>query len=140
MSESDTLAQRALPVVLRYGLGLLSVAVALIFTLLVHPDVLVSPVFLLAIIVSAWFGGIGPGLIAALLSTTAIAYFFLPPFYSLRFDLSHVPHLLIFFVSALLISSWGAVRRRSEVLLRRSRDEMEVKIQERTSDLSTSDQ
>ena len=140
MSESDTLAQRALHVALRYGLGVLSVAVALVIALLVRPDVFVSPVFFLAIIVSAWFGGIGPGLLAALLSTTAIAYFFLPPLYTLRFDPSNVPHLLVYFLSALLISSWGAVRRRTEVLLRRSRDEMDVKIQEGTAELRTSNE
>ncbi|HJX89443.1 MAG TPA: DUF4118 domain-containing protein, partial [Pyrinomonadaceae bacterium] len=111
MSDSDTFAQRIFPVALRYGLAVSSVAVALTFSLLLHPDVLVSPVFFLAIMLSAWFGGIGPGLLAALLSTTAIDYFFLPPLYSFRFDLSHAPHLLVFFLSALLVSSWSAVRR-----------------------------
>jgi two-component system, LuxR family, sensor kinase FixL len=140
MSESDTLAQSAFPVALRYGLAISSVAVALIFSLLVRPDVLVSPVFFLAIMLSAWFGGIGPGLLAALLSTIAVAYFFLPPLHSFRFDLAHVPHLLVFFVTALLVSSWSAVRRRAETLLRKSRDEMDVKVQERTADLKKSNE
>ena len=114
MWEPHTLAQRAVPVALRYGLAVSSVAVALIFALLLHPDVLVSPVFFLAIMLSAWFGGIGPGLLAALLSTTAIDYFFLPPLFSLKFDLSHAPHLAMFFLSALLVSWWrqcAAARR-----------------------------
>jgi PAS domain S-box-containing protein len=140
MSESDTLAQRALPVALKYGLAVSSVAVALIFALLLRPDVLVSPVFFLAIMLSAWFGGIGPGLLAALLSTIAIDYFFLPPLYSLRFDPSHTPHLLVFFLSALLVSSWSTVRRRAETLLRRARDEMDVKVQERTAELRKSNE
>jgi PAS domain S-box len=140
MSDSDTFAQRIFPVALRYGLAVSSVAVALTFSLLLHPDVLVSPVFFLAIMLSAWFGGIGPGLLAALLSTTAIDYFFLPPLYSFRFDLSHAPHLLVFFLSALLVSSWSAVRRRAETLLRRARDEMDVKVQEQTADLRKSNE
>jgi len=139
MSDSHTFA-RALPVALRYGLAVSSVAVALIISLLLHPDVLVSPVFFLAIMLSAWFGGIGPGLLAALLSTLSIAYFFLPPLYSLRFDLSHAPHLLVFFVSALLVSSWSAVRRRAETLLRQARDQMDLKVQERTADLKKSNE
>ncbi|HZE71546.1 MAG TPA: PAS domain S-box protein [Pyrinomonadaceae bacterium] len=140
MSDSDTLSQRASSVVLRYGLAVSSVAVALIFTLLLRPDVLVSTVFFLAIMLSAWFGGIGPGLVAALLATMAITYFFLVPLYSFRFDPSHAPHLLVFFLSALLVSSWGAVRRRAETLLRRARDEMEAKVQERTADLRQSNE
>jgi K+-sensing histidine kinase KdpD len=78
MSKSDIPARRAVAMVLRYGLAVLSVGVALAITLLLRPDVLVAPVFFLAIILSAWFGGIGPGLFAALLSTLDIAYFFLP--------------------------------------------------------------
>jgi two-component system sensor kinase FixL len=135
MSDSDNLAQRASPIALKYGLAVVSVAVALSVSLLLRPDVLVAPLFFLAIMLSAWFGGIGPGLLAALLSTTAIDYFFLPPLYSFRFDLSHVPSLLVFFLSALLVSSWSSVRRRAETLLRQARDEMDVKVQERTADL-----
>ena len=95
MEQSETLARRAFPVASRYGLAVSSVAVALLLVLLPPTDLLFSPVFFLAIMVSAWFGGIGPGLLAALLSTSAIDYFFLPPFYSLRFDLAHVLGLSI---------------------------------------------
>src|SRR5258705_4196422 len=100
-------AQRA-SAVLRYGLAVSSVAAALIVTLLLRPDVLISPLFFLAIILSAWFGGIGPGLVAAALATSAIAYFFLP------FDPYETPKLLVFFLSALLVSSWSATRRRAQ--------------------------
>jgi two-component system, LuxR family, sensor kinase FixL len=140
MAESNTFAQRASPVVLKYGLAVSSVGVALIFALLLRPDVLIAPVFFLAIMLSAWFGGMGPGLLAALLSTLAIDYFFLPPLQSLKFDLHHAPHLVVFFLSALLVSSWSAVRRRAETLLRRARDEMDVEVQERTADLRQSNQ
>ena len=97
MSDSDTSAQRASSAVLRYGLAVSSIAAALIVTLLLHPDRLLSPVFFLAIMLSAWIGGIGAGLVAALLATMALAYFFLPPIYSLRFDPVHAPQLLVFF-------------------------------------------
>jgi PAS domain S-box-containing protein len=111
------------------------VAAALIITLLLRTDELFAPVFFLAIMLSAWFGGIGPGLLAALLATLAISYFFLPPLYSLRFDPAHLPQLLVFFLSAVLVSSWSAARKRAETLLRRARDEQETKVQERTADL-----
>src|ERR1700741_365855 len=140
MTESDTFAQRASLVVLRYGIAVSRVGIALSFALLLRPDVLIAPVFFLAIMLSAWFGGMGPGLLAALLSTLSIDYFFLPPLYDLRFDPHHAPHLVVFFLSALLVSSWSTVRRRTETLLRRARDEMDVKVQERTADLRQSNE
>jgi hypothetical protein len=60
MSESDTSGQRASSAVLRYGLAVASIAAALIVTLLLRPDALISPVFFLAIILTAWIGGFGP--------------------------------------------------------------------------------
>ena len=121
--------------VARYALALLCVAVALAVTLLLEPDGLFTPLFFFAIILSAWFGGLGPGLLAALLSTLCISYFFLAPLYTLKFDLSHLPHLTVFFISAVLVSSWSVVRKRAETLLRQARDEQEAKVQERTADL-----
>ncbi len=94
MLESDSSAQRA-SATWRYGVALSSVAAALIVTLLVRPDALVAPVFFLAIIVTAWIGGFGPGLVAAVLATLVIAYFFLPPTFSLRSDVAEIPHLLV---------------------------------------------
>ena len=122
--------------VLTYGLACVSVAVALLVTLLLRPDELVTPVFFLAIMLSAWLGGIGSGLLAALLATLAIAYFFLQPLYSLQFDPANVPQLLVFFLSAVLVSSWSAARKRAETLLLRARDDQEAKVQERTADLN----
>jgi two-component system sensor kinase FixL len=135
MSESDISAQRASSAILRYGLAFSSVAAALIVTLLLRPDALVTPIFFLAIILTAWFGGFGPGLVAALLSTLSLAYFFLQPVNSWRFYVGEIPHLLVFFVTAFLVSSWSAGRKRAETLLQRARDEQEAKVQERTSDL-----
>jgi K+-sensing histidine kinase KdpD len=104
----------------RYGLAVLSVFVALALTYVLHPEALVTPVLFLAIILSAWIGGTGPGLLAALLATLFLDYFFLEPKYTLTFDPVHIPQLLAFFVSAVLASSWSAVRRRTEDVLARA--------------------
>ena len=55
---------------MRYGTSVLSVALALLATLLVWPLVkpMASPLFLAAIVISAWRGGKGPGLLATILS------------------------------------------------------------------------
>jgi two-component system, LuxR family, sensor kinase FixL len=132
MLEADVSASPSSSAILRYGLAVISVATALLVTQLLRPDVLVSPVYFLAIILSAWFGGIGPGLIAGLLATICIAYF-LNAQDSLGF--ADVPHLLVFIVSAVIVSSWSATRKRAQNLLRHSRDELEIRFREGTADL-----
>ncbi|MEK6336697.1 MAG: ATP-binding protein [Acidobacteriota bacterium] len=135
MSAPDIQKPRGWAMVGRYALAVASVTVALLVTVLLHSDGLVAPLFFLAIILTAWFAGMGPGLLAALMSTLCISYFFLPPVYRINFDPSHLPQLLVFFISAVLVSSWSAIRRRAETLLRRARDEQETKVQERTDEL-----
>ncbi len=100
MRRPDASAERMVSVTKRYGLPAVLVLSALLVTLLVRPEILVGPVFLLAVILSAWLGGMGSGLVAALLATLTIDYFFLPPKYTLRFNPAELPELLVFFVSA----------------------------------------
>jgi hypothetical protein len=70
----------------RYGLSLLLALSTLLVTLLVRPETLVGPVFLLAVILSAWLGGVGPGVVTGLFATLTIPYLFLPPKNTLRFN------------------------------------------------------
>jgi two-component system sensor kinase FixL len=140
MAKSDTSARRASSAVLRYGLAVSSVAVAVIITYLMRPDVLISPLFFLAILLSAWFGGFGPGIVAASCATLAINYFFLHDSHTVRITLTDLPKITVFFASALLVSSWSAAKGHAETLLRRARDELEARVQERTADLRQSNE
>src|SRR5256884_6245235 len=54
-----------------------------------------SDLFLCAVILSAWFGGIRPGLLATALSAPAFYYYFLPPIYSLGAKPGEMPRLII---------------------------------------------
>jgi PAS domain S-box-containing protein len=69
---------------LRYGVAVGSVALALVLTLrflpLLAPTVL--PLFFLAVTFSTWYGGRGAGFVATILSVLATRYFLLPPLYS----------------------------------------------------------
>src|SRR5689334_98515 len=112
MANPEFPSRRVASAVLQYGLSVLLVLCALLVTLLLNPDTLSTPLFFLAIMLSAWVGGIGPGLAAAALATLAVVYFFLPPKYSLRFNPAELPPLLVFFVSAVVVSWWSAVRQR----------------------------
>src|SRR5262249_49730557 len=93
-----------------------------------------------AILLSAWVGGVGPGLLASIVATLALDYFFVPPIYSLSFDAADLPHLLVFLLSAVLVSSWSVTRKRAETSLQRARDELEAKVNERTAELQQSNE
>jgi len=93
---------------LPFGIAVLSVALATGLTELLQLWLFprITPLFFLAIMVSAWHGGIRPGLLAAILSTFAINYFFVPPYYSLQIaNLETIVQLCTFFAVAWIISS-----------------------------------
>lgn len=124
----------------RYCLSVSCVVAAVIVTHLLPPGALISLLFYLAIVLSAWFGGLGPGLIASLLATLALNYFFLKRAPAALIEPTDFPQILAFFGSALLINSWSAGKSRAASLLRRARNELETKIQERTADLRQSNE
>src|SRR3712207_6751254 len=74
--------RRSLDMALRYGVAALAVGVALLVKLLLDPLTVQDTPFLLvfgAIIVSSWYGGLGPGLLATGASALVTDYFFLYP-------------------------------------------------------------
>jgi signal transduction histidine kinase len=95
-----------------------------------------TPLLLAAIGITAWFGGVGPGLVSVLLATLAFDYYFIPPADSWRLTLKDVPSLIVFTLSALFFCWVSAARRRSEEALRSARDEMEAAVVRRTADLA----
>lgn len=70
---------------LRYGIAALAVGIAVLLKVLLEPVIVQETPFLLilaAIMVSAWCGGLGPGLAATGVAVLVIDYFFLPPLYT----------------------------------------------------------
>ena len=122
-------------VALRYGGAVLAVTGAVLaaswLQSLLDPAVLL----LMAILVAAWFSGLWPALLASVLATLALDYFFTPPLYTLTVEIAHGPHLAAFSVIAVLFVSISAGRRRAERALTQARDELEDKVRERTTDL-----
>jgi PAS domain S-box-containing protein len=139
MSKPDIPPRRVAPAVVRYGLSVFSVVLSLAATSLLQPYVFRTPLFFLSIMVSTWVGGTGPGLLAVLLSTVSISII-LNPQGAVATRFLDVPHLVAFLVSAVLVGSWSATRRRAEEALRRARDELETTVQERTADLRRSNE
>jgi PAS domain S-box-containing protein len=123
------------PLILSYGVAVLSVSAALIITLWLRMELgqestPIVGLLLCAVMFSAWFGGVGPGLLATALSLLAFVYFFATPFYSFAVDIKEIPRLLIFTLSALFVGSLSVAQRSKAESLRRARDVLDETVQE----------
>jgi hypothetical protein len=120
MFKSDSFTRRAPPAVWRYGLAIVSVAMALGITLSLEPyTTLRTPFLYAAILITTWFGGIGPGLLAVTLATPALGYYFGPPIRrTLAAEAVDVPFILFFSLLAFLIT-WLSAKRKGMVLFPR---------------------
>src|ERR1700688_604148 len=139
MARSNLELQIARSPVLRYGMAALSVAVALGGSLLLerfHFHNVADPLFLLAIAVTVWYAGIGPAILAVVLSGLADTYFFIEPIYTLYITRDDLPHFVIFVLFASLLTGFAAVRRRVERDLVQARDDLQIEVTERTQQAS----
>jgi len=120
---------------LRYGLALASVGVALVITNSLERYTDITPLFYAAIVITAWFGGMGPGLLAVILASISLDYFFVEPLYTLELGPKRISFLVVFGLLAFLTSWMSAKRKHTEVELREARDKLELRVQQRTAEL-----
>jgi PAS domain S-box-containing protein len=134
MPQRKPLPPNILPAIRRYGLAVVSVALAFLLTLVMQHyefrHVVLAP-FLLAIALTAWYGGVGPAALSIVLSSICFVYFFAPPIHSLAFTVTDVPAIVILVCFGVLITGFSAVRRRIEGQLLQARDELQADINDR---------
>ena len=120
------------PMIWSYGIAVLSVAAAVFISRWPALHLRDAPVslFLCAVVLSAWFGGVWPGSLATALSALAFYYYFLPPTHSLAPKPEEMPRLLIFMVSTVFVGSLSVAQRRATESLRHARDDLRVTVQE----------
>ena len=113
---------------LRYGVAVLSI-VATLTGLWWMKGIFQDPphvsLLLCAVMFSAWFGGVRPGLLAIVLAFFGFEYFFLPPLYTLSIEAAEIPRLLLFALSALFVGSLSAAQKSATESLRRAHDKQQ---------------
>jgi light-regulated signal transduction histidine kinase (bacteriophytochrome) len=119
--------QRISSPILRYGFSAVSVAIALGGAFAVRYYGLryaELPILTLAIAFTSWYAGVGPSVLAVLLSCVAFDYFFTDPIYSFNISREDLGYYFVFVAWAVIIASFSAVRRRIEDSLRQTQKEL----------------
>ena len=110
------------PVVSNYAVPVLSVGAVLILGSWLDVYLYTAPVslFICAVMFSAWFGGVQPGVLATILSILAFKYYFVPPVYSLVPETDEIPRLIVFSLATVFVGSLSARQRSATEALRES--------------------
>jgi PAS domain S-box-containing protein len=125
----------------RYALAVVFVTIAALIAHIINPRIgeSTASLFFAAVILSAWTGGLGPGLLAtALAGFAAGGVYRLNPTGSPGFGWDDGIQEGVFVAVALLISSLTSMRHRAENAVNKAYAELEARIQDRTSELSRS--
>ena len=134
---------RSIPSMLRrYGLAFLSVAIALEVSRLLASykfEGVEFPILLMAVAITVWYVGTGPGILALIMAALAFKYFFAEPRHTLYITAHDIPYYSVFVLFALLIIWFSSLRHRVERELLRSRDELQKDVAIRTRQASLLD-
>ena len=139
-SDRSLSSQISRSAMLRYVLAitvlLAAVAVCSGLNVLLAGDRVAYIVLCPAVAFAAWYCGIAPSTLVAVLAACGAAYGFQPRLHAL-----HRPApvdqlgILFFLVSSGLIIAMGELRRRQNASLWKAQDELELRVEERTADL-----
>ncbi len=127
----------------RYGVAIGCVGLALAFGYLLGPDVEIKlgPLLMIAaVVLTAWFSGLGPGLMAVILSTLAVEYFWTEPIYSFVIVRNELPLMISFILCGLVGLALSLQRRKQEQMSAENQATLERRVAERTVQLKISEE
>jgi PAS domain S-box-containing protein len=119
--------KRSSPLLLRYGVAVLATGAMLLIKLLLDPLLPEQSPFLLlsvGVVVAAWFGGLGPGVLATLLGALAADYLFLAPREAYSEPAQQALPLILFTLQGLVISSLTQALRSARQQAERHRESL----------------
>lgn len=124
---------------LRYALALAILLMALTLRLWAVPveSGLWFMTFYPAMIICIYLCGIEAGVLMAVLSAITVYYIFVPPYWTLSFSKKHIDAIFTFLLATSMIALIVKQLQSYADELRKSRDELENKVLERTADLQT---
>lgn len=125
-----------------YGAAVLTTSLAWLVDILLQERFSESSggLYVAAALISTWYGGLGPGLLAVGLTILLNLLFFDHPDLSLAVGVHGFERLVLFSVVALVISGLAARIRRNQKLLSDLNSELEEKVKKRTAALNESNQ
>jgi PAS domain S-box-containing protein len=116
------------PWIWRYGFAFLVIASTLILSILITPHfTFPGTLYLCAVMLSVWVGGLGPGLLASVLSTLAFRYQLR---HSLVPTLREVPEFITVFLSNILIALMSAAQRSAKESLRQTSEDLKGTVED----------
>lgn len=89
-------------------------------------------IYLVVILVSAWWGGYGPGVFATALSVVLAPFAVVPGFTASRIN---VTQLILLLLISILVSRVGSNRNEREAMLRESNELLDERVRRRTEEL-----
>ena len=110
--QSTTLTQKKL-FLFQYGISVMVLGLALLLTHLLWPliEPSASMLFFAAIMIAAFYGGLGPGLLVSVLSALAIDYYFVAPFSGFELSVANIVRVGVFLLVAIMTSWLNASRK-----------------------------
>src|SRR5215470_4488741 len=121
-SASVSVSAKTRDLLKRYGLALALAGLALYLraVLPVPEGTSIYQLPIAAVVLSGWYGGRGPGLVASLVCAIGVLYRFIPPVDSFELPSDYTLSFFLFIALTLLLCEFSATRRKVERALRAS--------------------
>jgi K+-sensing histidine kinase KdpD len=106
MVRGKTAGSGSFSLIKRYGVALFSIAAALVVALFIHSlhgRATEVPLFMFAVAAAAWYGGIGPAVLALVVACLSFDYFFVEPLYTLGILPAEIPYSIAFAAFAVTV-------------------------------------